>query len=287
MLGFSSFGEAPLGDPENIYYGPITGAEIVSGVCFPSYGRSAAWVSSGAWDVDFPVTNLSLVDKVRRVALQDGAGEVVIDFTLSETQDVDFLALVHHNGPPNARVRITLSSGTDPAADILYDSGAMLVGGSNDLPYPGLRPMLLSETVAARSGRITLSDNPSPWEIGAVEVGMFWRWRDVGVDRAIGFASNGVVQEMAHGADHVMGQWSPRVASGERALVDQDEVDETLLDFQRFTGRSRAFVWCWNTNAPETWIREAFLARNQTLPAGVAIDYLAGAMRYDFREHLS
>lgn len=306
MLGFYPLGAHPLGASGEALKARGTGTSagvaaavaypIVdapgagvkrAGVCFPSYGREATFSSSSPWSADFPLASLAFLDDVRRVAVRSDAGATVIDFLLPQTRLVDFIGLIHHNGDRNARITVQLSSGTDPTASIVHQGLSQPVWG-NALPVAGylpVRPYRLDAAVNVRSGRITLSANTDPWEIGAIEIGQWWSWLDVGVDRGIGIESSSETADVA-GVDHVTLQWGARLATGRRDVVDQVEVDELLLDFHRARGRDQAFVWCWDVDDSGTWAREAWLARNRTMPPGVVHEDGVGRMRYDFLEHL-
>lgn len=260
---------------------------IRSGVCFPSYGRSAVFTSADAWDSDYPVSALSLLDRIRRVAVRTGPGTTVIDFLLPAAKTVDFLALIHHNAEAAAAMTVQLSSGADPALNVVHLASTTVWAGAAQVEgYPTLRPYRLAAPVTVRSGRVTLSGNTDPWQIGAIEIGKWWSWLDVGVDRGIGVNSRSSSVALADGVDHVTQQWAPRIATGSRDVVDQSEVDQTLLDFHMARGRREAFVWAWDVDDPATWSRQAFLAKNASLPPGTVTDYDIGRMSYDFVEHL-
>lgn len=259
-----------------------------AGICFPSYARDATWTSSHPTDSEFPASNLSDLDEIRKVALWTDGGETELDFILPQARLIDFLALVQHNGSVASRFGVQLSSGTNPSTNIVYSAGLQPIWGIGRpvAGYSALRPILLSDPVLVRSGRITLGVNSLPWEVGAIDMGLFWAWPDVSVDREIGIESSASLFDMAGGADHATGQWGRRFASGQRGLVDQSELDTKLLDFHRATTRRNAFSWMWDVDDASTWPREAWLARNRSLPAGVVNDYEAGIMRFDFAEHV-
>ncbi len=262
-----------------------------SGICYPSYGRDAAWSAGGGStgvSSDFPMQNLALIDEPRRVTMNAASGTQNYYFDLGAVRTVDFIAFIHHNAPGAAIFGIDLYAGANQTGGIVYTSvgHSFWPGGVANTDYPAVRPFRF-DAVAARSGLISVSSNASPWEIGGVEIGQFWEWDDVSVPSGIGIESRSAAQEMGGGIDHVTQQWGPRIATGARELVDLDEVDTTLLDFHRARGRSQAFVWCWDVDDPATWARQAFLARNRTLPPGVAVGYEVGSMSYDFEEHLA
>jgi hypothetical protein len=286
VLGFDALGVLALGEAEG---GFAYSTDLVSGIGFPSYARDAVWSETSGWaTADYPLSNLADLENLRRVAVHDAAGAANLTFVLPAAQPIDLIAFVHHNAGAADTFRIRLSAGADPLVDTIYDSGEQPFwpDGVDGALFPTMRPFRIPAVQNARSGYIDLSSNASPWEIAAIEIAKFWAWPDIGVDREIGIESHSLRREGAAGVDHFSRQWSPRLASGQRAVVDQSEVDVTLIDFQRFTMRRRAFIWAWNINKPSTWAREAFIVKNRSLPAGTVTHDQVGAMAYDFEEHL-
>lgn len=258
------------------------------GVCFPSHGREAVWTSSSAWPPATPLSNLSDIDSPRRIAARPDGASVSIDFALPGARSIDFLCIVGHSAGAAATFDLSLSSGTDPAAGDLFAQSGLPFWPTPRLEasYIFSRPLLLDAPVMARSGRITLSANPAPWEISAVEIGRFWAWPDLAQDRDFGIDSRSALQDMILGAQRATRQWGARAASGTRSVISAAEADTTVMDFQRFFGRSRAFVWSGNVADPESWPRMTWLARNESLPPTQEFDYEAAKMRFDFVEHL-
>lgn len=288
LLGSDSIGVWSIGETDGGSGGFAYGQSIRSGVGFPSYTRAGVWSSTSGWAASYPVTNVANLEEVRRVAVHGATGAANLKMVLPEAVPLDFIAFIHHNAPAAATFRVRLSAGIDPTVGTLYDSGQQPfwpTGVPNE-DYPPVRPFLFPLGVTARSIQIDLSTNAEPWELGGVEVAQFWHWPDINVDRAIGMDGRSITKESGGGISYVTDQFAARIANGKRAVIDQSEADTTLLDFQRFTGRHRAFVWAWNMNSPASWIRESFLAMNRSLPGGVVTDHLVAAMRYDFREHL-
>lgn len=260
-----------------------------SGVCYPSHARSAVWsVTGGTADADFPVTNLSNLDEIRRVFTASAAGARNILFTLPSVQSVDFLAFIHHNATWDSTFRIRLSAGLDGSVAPLYDSGVtpFWPGGNQNVDYPAVRPVRLPAPVSIRSGHIQLSATAVAWEMGGVDIGRFWDWENVAVPRSLGVDSRSVQFDASRGSAHVMRQWSPRIVSGSREVVAQTELDQTLLDFQATNGFHRPFTWAEDVDDPATWARQCMLVRNESLPPGVATGYEVGRQAFAFVEHL-
>jgi len=266
-----------------------------SGVSFPSYGAPAVWAGvTGAWEADYPVTNLADLLSIRRVARATNGALRAFTFILPAAKPLKFIGMAHHNADKTSTMRIRLFSDNNPdpvgnAGAIVHDSAVMNVfptGAAPNLLNPQLRPYLLNEAVTARSGRIDLSANSNPWVIGGFELSGFWEWTDVAVPRAFGVASGDSVVEMANSVNHTMAGWSPRIVSGARASITQAEADTTALDFQLEKKTSNPFVWVWDAADPSTWDREAFLVTNNTLPVTTALAYPKAAFSFDFKEHL-
>lgn len=259
-----------------------------SGVCFPSSASEATWTGT-AFDADFPVTNLSDLVNIRRVAARTTTAAFSVDFVFPTARSIDFVAAVHHNAGPAATLTIQLSSGTDPTTNIVYSGTANLLRRTTDgdATFARVTPLALVAPLSVRSGRLTFSANDVPMEIGGIEIGQFWSWYDVNVPREIGVESTAEVIPVGGGAEHAMMQWAPRTIAGTREVVDQSELDTKLLDFQRTNGTWAPFVWCWDAADPTTWAREAVLVRNRTLPAGAMTESLSGRMAFAFLEHLA
>ena len=251
---------------------------IVSGVSFPSYADEG-------FQADYPATSLSDLVNIRRVAVRSNANAFSVDFVLPEDRVVDFVAVVHHNAGPTTTVTIQLSSGAAPGSNVVYNSGPQPMVPDGGL-FKSVFPHRIPQSETIRSGRLSFSANPEPMEIGAVEIGRFWSWTDVSVPREIGIDSTAQVFDAGGGVEHVTRQWSPRIVRGQRQVVDQEELDTTLLDFHRTNGLWRPFVWCWDATNPDTWAREAVLVTNSEVSPGVASEVRSGQMAFAFQEHL-
>lgn len=257
-----------------------------SGICYPSYARSTTWAigaGSNAMDPDFPIQNLSAIDQPAKVARQAAPGGQNLYFDLGGIRSVDFLAVVNHNAPAGGIFSVTLYAGANQTGGTVHATGNLQFTADSNA-FTRVRPIRLPAPVMAGSGVIVLPVNPVAWEIGAVEIGRFWEW-NVEVPRGIGIDSRSTVTESA-GVAHVTKQWGPRIFTGERELIAQEEVDTTFLDFQRDMGLSKAFVWCSAVDDPDTWAREAVLVTNNALPAAASPEYDVGRMGFSFREHL-
>lgn len=252
-----------------------------SGISYPSYARDMTWSSTSGigWQADYPVTNVGLLDEVRRVASANAAANNIFG-ALAANKPIDFVALVHHNLPAGHVVNLIVYS--DAAKTVQVHNGNYTVPAAGD--FPAVLPMRLPAAVSGRAIYIGIPTTGQQLEVGAVEVGLFWEW-NVEVPRAIGVDSRSSVTEFA-GVQHVTRQWAPRIVTGERELIAQSEVDTKFMDFQMDTGLSKAFVWCWDAEDPTTWARQSMLVTNSSLPPGTVPDWNVGRMGFAFREHL-
>lgn len=260
-----------------------------SGISFPSVARGVEWFEQEAAHPDFPVSNLSNLEELRRVTRAAAPGNFSMAANFDGQHDVDFVALIHHNAPPGATVRVVLYATPDLIAPYAYDSGQIPVWpeGSADAGYPNVRPILLPAPVSAAGIYVALSNMGGvTCELGGVEVGRFWAWPDVLVPREIGIKSGATSVPMGSGVSHITRQWSPRTVSGSRDLASVSDVEEKLVDHHRTNGLHRTFVWCWDAEDPATWARQAMAVTNSDLPAGVREDYQSGRINFAFREQL-
>lgn len=253
-----------------------------SGICYPSYARSVVWTTAGAaWQADFPATNLAKLDEPRRVGVAN-AGATDLIGTLAANRMIDFVALIHHNLPPAAAVVLTVYS--DAARTVVVFTGPILIPPAVAGGYPLVVPIRLPAAVNARAIKIAVPNTGGETVVGGVEIGLFWEW-NVEVPRAIGIDTRSSRSDVG-GTDHVTGQWSPRVVTGSRELVAQDEVETTFLDFQNEMGLAKAFVWCWDVTDAATWTRETMLVTNNALPPASSPEWDVGRMTFSFREQL-
>lgn len=259
-----------------------------SGIGYPSFARTLVWQESGGAGTlaDFPVTNLSSLDEPRRVTRASAAGDTAFLAAFGGAQTVDFIAIIHHNLPAAATVRIVLYGTPAISGDYVYDVTAPVWPvGIPTAEYPAVRPVILPAPVVAYGIYIQFANmGDAVAEVGGIEIGRLWEW-NVEVPRGIGVDSRSSVTESA-GVQHVTKQWAPRTVTGERELIAQSEVDTKFMDFQMDTGLSKAFVWCWDVDDPATWARQAVLVTNSSLPPGTVPDWNVGRMGFAFREHL-
>lgn len=256
-----------------------------SGICYPSIGRSITWTSVS--EADFPSQNLALIDEPRRVAranVQYFAG------AFDGPQTVDFVALIGHNAPAGAKIRVVIYAGAPLSPPpYVYDTGNIpfYPAGAPVSGYQLTRPVLLPAPVTGGGIYVGVSEmGAGTLEAGAIDVGRFWEWPELNRAREIGFSPRSITEKMGGGAAHVMKQWAPRTVAGTREAVSQAELDTKVLDFEGDTGLSRAFVWCEGIDTPASWDRQCFLATNQSLGGSVVSDYGVGQHDFSLVEHL-
>lgn len=261
-----------------------------SGVSFPSYAADPAYAMiTGTADASYPVANLSDLYNIRTVFKAGATGAIAFSFIFPANRTIQFLALLHHNGPAAATVRYRLFSDNNPdpvgnAAHQIADSGALTLQTST--LFPQCFPYKMTAALAVRSGRVDLSANSVAWVIGALELSGWWEWTDVAVSRQFGLKAQDAVAAVPFGVEHAMSQFNPRTVSGTREIVDQSENLTTALDFQLEKKTSKPFVWCWDVADSATYARECILVRNAQLVSPLQLDYPAGKQSFIFSEHL-
>ncbi len=215
-----------------------------SGVSYPSYAALPSYAMvSGSANASFPVSNLSDLYNLRTVFQATASGVVAFTFTFPSAQLIQFLGLLHHNGPPGSTVRWRLYS--DVLTTQILDTGTLSLVTSS--LFPQCFPYKMASALSVRSGRVDLSSNAVAWIIGAMELAGWWEWQDVGVGREIGFEANDTVVQQPFNVDHAMSSFSPRAWTATRALTDQSENLTTFQDFQLFaTKTAKPFVFCWD-----------------------------------------
>lgn len=262
-----------------------------SGVSYPSYAADATYsmVSGSTADASFPVQNLADLYNVRTVFKAGASGASAFTLVFSATRALQFLGLVHHNGPAAATVRYRLFSDTNPdpvgnSAHMVLDTGALTLQTSS--LFSQTFPAKLAAATSARSLRVDLSSNPVAWIVGALELAGWWEWTDVAVARELGIASNDAVVQQPFNVDHTMSSFGPRTWAGVRNFADQSESASTFQDFQLATKTAKPFVFCWDISDSTTYARECFLARNNGLTPASMNDYPGSAQSFNFLEHV-
>lgn len=257
-------------------------------VGFPSYSSIATWTNEfGTWDPDFPVTNVGDLLRLRRVTKATSTGVVEIGFQLAAPQMINLVSLIHHNLLPDCIVNVALYS-DNAFADIVLG-----IGGISPPPavgnLPQTFPVLLADApVAVMSGLINMTPagtEPLPI-LGAIDIAQAYIWKDVTVPQQRGFAPSGQRLAQPGGTDANMRQWSPRTFTGERDVVTRAEIESTILDFQSHTRLSQPFVFVRDIDDPNTWAREAYLARNKPLANSTVNEPENGKHAFTFQEHL-
>lgn len=176
-----------------------------------------------------------------------------------------------------------------PSQDVAMSSASGQVSG----PIPGAPatlPIIFPAEAMVRSGTIAVAglDEVATGitaPLGAIDLAGWLDFPDIGVEEERGIAPTALVDDFGVGVQAVTRQWAPRTAKGARASMDVTMLD-AVADFQRGTGRSRPFVWVRDKQDASRWGREAFLARNRSLPPPTWGEGDAAGFSYDFVEHL-
>jgi hypothetical protein len=259
-----------------------------SGISYPSYLGATYTMVAGVAMSAFPVQNLDDKISIRKV-FKANSGPTTIGYAFAAGVDIQFIGILHHNAALDATYRHQLYA---PGDVLIYDSGVLPFFASADTPLATFAlcvPHVLPGIRNAVRGTITLSDHATGWQIGGVEVAGWWEWTDVTVPRQFGIRSNDVVEAAVDGADATMAQFKPRIVSGTRGVLDATVDEDMIARFQRRTGTLWPFVWLWDYDDPDTWPRECFLVRNDTLPPlkrGPNGDWPEIAFSFAFLEHL-
>lgn len=256
-----------------------------SGVSFPGFGADAAFAMlTGAASSDYPVANLADLKRIRRVFQASAPGAIAVSFVLAANQPVGFVGLVHHNASNGATYRVRLYS--DAAMTTLVDdSGTLTFSLDPASQFVAVTPYLPPAGLSVRAGRVDLSALTPAWQIGGLEIAGFWAFPGLSA-RERGLQTGDQLQTPIEGVTHATRQFSPRIITSGRSLIDLTTDGLTLLDFQVAKGRSEPFVWLRAYEDAASWPREAVLVRNLALNPLTKAQPTAGQFPLNFVEHL-
>jgi hypothetical protein len=262
-----------------------------TGVGYPSYLADVTWTSEGTWNANYPAVNAGVLNKPTQVARAPGNANIAVRGTFSAARMVGFFALVNHNLPAGATFQVQGYSNTTPdgsATAKVYDSGVIQVWptGGPVLTYTSVRPLVLPTPTSIRSFRIAIfPTSPNQvLELGGIEVSGWWEWDGIS-SRDFGVASRDEDIELVGGASSTSRTWSPRILNGQLDYMKVGSKTETVQDFQREADLTLPFVFSLDVDAPATWPRTTFLAKNQELPPLVGALYRHDAFNFRFTEH--
>jgi hypothetical protein len=267
---------------------------MTAGVIYPTVGRLVSWSPIiGVFGADHPVSNLSDLDRITKVAIANEGGGHAIAGQLPAAATIDCMAIIGHNLAVGSVFRLYAFSGTgnDPVADagtIVYDSGETLVWptGGPIADYRSIRPVMFPAAVSARSFYLILSPSGlTPLQVGGIEFGQIWSL-PISFDRQIGMSDDGSDIGLAGGASVTGLASEGRTVNARVDLMAMAITGTKGLDFQKGLDIDRPFVFAENFEDPTTWPRQCMFVRNQSLPAMVGRLYRHDAFPVRLVEHM-
>lgn len=197
--------------------------------------------------------------------------------------------MVHHNISEGTEVYVALW-GSLPV-DGAINPGGYLNGITANVPariglLPQTMPFVFPQAYMARGVYVQVGGFGKRLELGGIDVSDWWAWPDIKVDEERGMLPASLQSERPGGVTETTRQWAPRIQNGTRGLLTRDQIETSVVDFQMDTGRSKTFVFVRDILDPSTWTREAYLARNNALPASVIGEGDSGLMGFNLIEHL-
>lgn len=260
---------------------------MIGGVGFPR-AVGAALTATGDFQAAYPAGNVLDPSQPRRVALATASGARTFTLTFPAATAVQIVSLIHHNLPEGTLV--TVGAWTSLPADETNPAGKVeertvaVPARISDLAQT--LPVILAEPRAVRAVVVTVPAMGAALELGGIDVASWWEWPDINVDETRGYNPTTSTVMLAGGVKEASRQWAPRITSGKRGELDLIEIETVLMDFQRLMGRANPFVFVRDKDDPARWSREAFLARNATLPGTEVREGDIGLMGFDLVEHL-
>lgn len=269
---------------------------IIGFPCHTPRSTPGNW--TGSWQAGWPVSNLNSLPlgKVARSASAAPAN-TRFEILLPELLPVGLITLINHNATNAATVTVTAFSdaaGTNLVATVsnvefwpsVYDTASLLWedsrwwdGKYSDYEKFGSVPLLpiqLPEGAAAQLIRVQINDSANP--AGYVQLG----YCDVATanEQLInfkfgsqwGFRDRATALEAEGGGKIFNQRGDVRIFRGEINYLPDSQSRGLFYQMQRQLGVALPFVWLPFPDRPETWITDAFLARQ------VALDPLTMAM---------
>lgn len=228
-----------------------------SGIIFPSVGRDAVWTQvGGAWAPNYPASNLANLDEIARVGRSTSAS-MSAKALFPAPVSINAMALIAHTLTGITTVRVYAFSGVDSdpvtdAADIVYDSGAMLVWPATTPVdgYAWVRPILFSQTILARSFFVQISSPVSNIEVGAIDFGTAWIWPGISYGREIGVRGGDEDLDLVGGASAPKPDNVARTVDAMVDLMAMATTSSIGLDFQKGLDINVPFVFAQDFDDP-------------------------------------
>jgi hypothetical protein len=260
-------------------------------VGFPTHTERAtpgSW--TGSWSASYPAANLNSLPLGRVARSTDAnSANTRCQMLLPDVQPVGLVTLINHNASNAATVTITAFSDAGGAAQVasvttpfwpsIYDTASLLWedprwwdGRYSEYEKAGTVPILpvqFPANVGAQLIRVQINDPANP--AGFVQVG----YCDVATATPLevnfrygaqwGFRDRSTVIEAAGGAKFFNPRGDVRIFRGEIDYLPDDQSRAVFYQMQRQLGSSKPFVWLPFPDRQETWITDAFLARQAGL----------------------
>lgn len=256
------------------------------GVSMTSHSETATFASvTGTFASDYPVGNLADLVEIGEVARVTPSGSAAA-FTavLAASQSVQFVALVGHNLPAGASVRVRTYSDAG-LSSLVADSGATTIPD----PVDGLAqtfPFLMDAAASVRSVRVDLAGLSGDVDMGGLEIASWFAFPYISTGAEAGLEEGPDDLELIGGGAAGAESELVRTYDGEIAYLSMSTATTTGLDFQKLKGLTRPFVFVEDYDDPDTWARGCFLAVNADLPPMVAQLYDADTFQFRLREHV-
>jgi hypothetical protein len=244
--------------------------------------------SGGAWDADYPASNLK-IEPLAQVARTTDLVLTNTQFaaTLDKPRGIRLLALVRHNLSLDALIRIRIYDDAGMTA-LLYDSGWIDVWPEVYAPdqleweddnwwsrkyttdeitgYIWSRPFWLDQLYLGTAIKVELDDqtnSDSVIDVGMFEVAQGWQ---VGTNfeygAQYGFRGRTSQEEADGGVKYFTRKDKPRVFKGNIGFLDRDEAKAKAFEHQRQMDIDIPFFWFPAPDDTFNWLRDAFLAKN-------------------------
>jgi hypothetical protein len=236
----------------------------------------------GTWSADYPVTNLGDTMEPGIVArVTPASGAAAFTATLPAARSLQFVGLVEHLVPAAGTVRVRFYS--DVLTTLVHDTAAVTI--PDPTSDPQTFPVLLDAAISVRSIRVDIAGLSGDLDIGACEIAQFWEFPWITEGLTAGFDASGAELPLVGGGSAGAEGDIHRTRSFEVSHLDLAVSSTTGLDFQKWQGLTRPYVYVEDYDTPSSWPRDCFLAVNSEIPPAVAILSNRDNAQFRPREH--
>lgn len=260
----------------------------------PGLGYSSAsalatgYSSNRALSTDYPLINLIDILNPSKVARHTATGQTDIILTWPSAVQMQALFLINHNGTAACSATasrwssLPIDGGSNPGGLIDSKTVAFPVPASG---YPQVLPIVFDSQQAIRGVALSLTGNPAPWAIGALDASLWWELPGISPGYDIGVDARATRSEYVGGAMSDDDVWAPRTFSGQVDYIAMTTTATRGLDFQAIQGRQKPFVFVKDLADPTTWPRTAMQVRNAEVPPAVGALYRHDRFQLRLIEH--